>query len=144
MVKDRQLAHQVRELANSRQKNLMAPLDDNSMPAKGTSFIVGSWIFLAEGSGGFDSRPINQNTPKASEVTRCQEDDDFVDQLEEIKLPVHVNEVQNQLDFDAISPKTLFVTEEDLDKLLEITKQETTASGETPSPECQHDIIQAE
>ena len=99
---------------------------------------------MADGSGGFDSRPINQNTLEASEVTRCQEDDDFVDQLEEIKLPVHVNEVQNQLDFDAISPKTLSKMEEDLDKLLENTKQETTASGETPSPECQHDIIQAE
>jgi len=122
----------------------MAPLDDNSMPAKGTSFFMGSWIFVADRSGGFNSRPIDQNTLEASEVTRRQEDDDFVDQLEEIKLPVHVNEVQNQLDFDAISPKTLSKMEEDLDKLLENTKQETTASGEIPSPEFQHDIIQAE
>jgi len=34
--------------------------------------------------------------------------------------------------------------EEDLDKLLEITKQETIVDGKILSPECQQDIIQAE
>jgi len=35
-------------LANDRQKNPMAPLDDNPVLEKGTSFRVGSWIFAAD------------------------------------------------------------------------------------------------
>ena len=66
-------------LANGRQKNMMAPLDDNSVPAEGTSFCVGSWIFVADGLGGFKSRPIDQATPKVPEATSHHEFDDFID-----------------------------------------------------------------
>jgi hypothetical protein len=61
MVKHRQLAPTVGPLANDRQKNMMAPLDDNSVLEKGTSFRVGSWIFIANGSGSFESCPIDQS-----------------------------------------------------------------------------------
>ena len=54
-VKHRQLAPTVGPLANGRQKNSMAPLDDNSVLEKGTSFRIGSWIFITNGSGGFES-----------------------------------------------------------------------------------------
>ena len=47
-------------------------------------------------------------------------------------------------EFDAIRPKTLSKLEEDLDKLLEYTKQETTFDGEILSSGCQQDIIQEE
>jgi len=102
----------------------MAPLDDNSVLSKGTSFYVGSWIFVADGSGGFDSHPINRDAPKTSEAARRQEIDNFVDQLEEIELPVD-NEARNQPNFKTISPKTLTELEEDLDKLLDDTKPKT-------------------
>ena len=36
----------------------MAPLDD-VLPTKGTTFYVGSWVFVADGSGGFDSHLID-------------------------------------------------------------------------------------
>ena len=103
----------------------MAPVDDNTVPAKGTTFYVGSWAFVANGLGGFDSRLIDPNALEASEAVRRQEIDNFVDQLDEVELPIHVNEVRNQLDFDSPTPKTLSEMEEDLNKLLEITRQET-------------------
>ena len=120
----------------------MAPLDDNSVPAKGTFFYVGSWIFVADGLGGFNSLPIDQNASEASEAARCQEIDDFVDQLEEVELSVFNNGTRNQPEFDAIRPKTLSELEEDMDKLLEDTKQETTIDGKILFFGCQQNITQ--
>ena len=71
-------------LANDHHKNSMAPLDDNSMLEKGTSFRVGSWIFVANGSGSFESCPIDQNPLEASEAASHHEFNDFIDQLEEV------------------------------------------------------------
>jgi hypothetical protein len=70
MVKHQQLASTVGPLANDRQKNLMASYDDNPALGKGTSFRVGSWIFVANGSSGFESCSIDQDPPEASEVVK--------------------------------------------------------------------------
>ena len=102
----------------------MAPLDNNVVPAKGTTFYVGSWVFIADGLGGFNSHLIDPSVPKTSKAARHQEVDNFVDQLDEIPLLVHVKEVQNRPDFDVITPTALFELEEDLDNLLETTRQE--------------------
>ena len=115
----------------------MASLDDNSVPSEDTSFCVGSWIFIADGSGGFRSRPIDQNTPEASEAARRQEIYDFVDQLEEVELSVLNNGTRNQPEFDTIRPKTLSELKEDLDKLLEDIKQKTTIDGKILPSGCQ-------
>ena len=122
----------------------MAPLDDNSVPSEGTSFCVGSWIFIADGSGGFNSRPIDRSPSEVSEVTKCQEIDDFIDQLEEVGLSASNSETRFQPKFDTIRPKTLSELEEDLVKLLEDTKQETTIDGNILSPGCQQDVTQGE
>jgi len=114
----------------------MAPLDDNSVPSEGTSFCVGSWIFVADGLGGFKSRPIDQATPKVPEAAKCYEIDDFIDQLEEVGLPASKTRIQPE--FGVIKTKTLFELEEDLDKLLEDTKQETTMDGKILSSGCIH------
>ena len=74
-------------LANNRQKNSMASLDDNSVPSEDTSFCVGSWIFVADGSGGFESFLTSQDPPGVSEAIKCREFDKFIDQLEEIGFP---------------------------------------------------------
>ena len=95
-----------------------------------------SHTHIANGSRGFDSRLIDLSPPEASEVARRREIDNLVDQLDEVELPVHVSEAPNQTDFDASIPKTLFEMEEDLDKLLEITKD--------PVSGCQQDIVQIE
>ena len=119
----------------------MAHLDDNSVLDRGTAFCVGSWIFIADGPGGFNSRPIDQNT---SEATRRQEIDNFADQLEEVGLSVSNNGTRTQPEFDTIRPKMLSELEKDLDKLLEITKQETTVDRKIISYGCQQDINQVE
>ena len=42
-------------LANDRQKNPMACLNDNPVLEKGTFFRVGSSMFVADGTGGFEN-----------------------------------------------------------------------------------------
>ena len=71
-------------LVNDHQKNLMAFLDDNSVLEKGTSLRVVSWIFVADGLGGFQSRSTNQDLPEAAEAAKHRDFDEFIDQLEEI------------------------------------------------------------
>jgi len=59
-VKHRQLACQVGKLADDHQKNPMASF--NFEPAvldEGTTFIFGSWVCIANGSGGFNSHLTN-------------------------------------------------------------------------------------
>ena len=123
MVKHRQLVPTMGTLANDHHKNSMAPLDDNSMLEKGTSFRVGSWIFVANGSGSFESCPIDQNPPEASEAAKHHEYDDFIDQLEEVGFSTLNNKTRILPEFSVIKTKTLSELVEDLDKLLEDTKQ---------------------
>jgi len=70
MVKHRQLAPTVGPLATDRQKNSMASLDVNPVLEKGTSLRVGSWIFIADGSGSFKSCSIDQDPSEVSEVAK--------------------------------------------------------------------------
>ena len=101
----------------------MAFLDDNSIALEGISFRVGSWIFIANGSGGFESLPVDRNIPEIFEAAKLPELDDFVDQFEEVGFS---DETQIQPKFDVIETKTLSKLEEDLERLLEDTKQETS------------------
>jgi len=138
MVKHRQLAPTVGPLAKYRQKNPMASLDDNPMLEKGTSLRVGSWIFITDGSGGFKSCSIDQDLPEVSEATKRREFDEFIDQLKEIRFSDLNNEARIQPEFDAIKAKTLSELEEDLEKLLEDPKQETSRNGKTTLSNCIH------
>ena len=118
-------------LANDRQKNPMASLDDNPMLEKGTSLRVGSWIFIANGSSGFESCSTNQDPLEVSEATKRLEFDEFVDQLEKIGFSDLNNEARIQPEFDAFKAKTLSELKEDLEKLLEDSKQEISTNGKT-------------
>src|SRR6185312_13349582 len=121
-------------LANNRQKNSMASLDDTPMLEKGTSLRIGSWIFIADGSGGFESYSINQDPPEVSEATKRREFDEFIDQLEEIGFSNLNDEARIQPKFDAIKAKPPSELEEDLEKLLEDSKQEISTNGKTILP----------
>ena len=68
MVKHRQLAPTMGLLAKDQQKNSMASFEF-SFPAinAGTTFVFGSWVCIANGSGGFSSHPIN---PASTETSR--------------------------------------------------------------------------
>ena len=79
-------------LANIRQKNSMASLDDNPVLEKGTSLRIGSWNFIADGSGGFESCSIDRDPPEVSEAAKRHEFDEFIDQLEEIEVSDLINE----------------------------------------------------
>ena len=68
--------------------------DDNIVPPNGTTFFIGFWVFVADGSGGFDSHMIDPGAPETSEAARCRVVDNFVDHLDEIPLPVHVKEIR--------------------------------------------------
>ena len=114
----------------------MASLDDNPVLEKGTSLSVGSWIFITNGSGGFESCPIDQDPPEVSEATKRREFSEFIDQLEEIEFSNLNNEARIQPEFDAIKAKTLSELEEDLEKLLEVSKQETSTDGKTTLSNC--------
>ena len=72
----------------------MASLDDNPVLEKGTSLRIGSWIFVADGSGGFESRSINQDPPEVLEAAKRREFDEFIDQLEEIGFSDISNETR--------------------------------------------------
>ena len=105
-------------LANDHHKNSMAPLDDNLVLEKGTSFRIGSWIFIANGSGGFESCSSDRNPPEASEVASRHEFDDFIDRLEEIRISAISSETKIQPRSDEFKTKTLSELEEDLKRLL--------------------------
>ena len=100
----------------------MASLDDTPVLEKGTSLRVGSWIFIADGSGGFESYSINQDPPEVSEAAKRHEFNEFIDQLEEIGFLDLSDKARIQPEFDAIKAKTLSKLEEDLEKLLEDSK----------------------
>ena len=105
----------------------MASLDVNPVLKKGTSLRIGSWIFVADGSGGFKSRSTDQDLPEAAEAAKHRDFDEFIEQLEEIEF---LDEDRIQPEFHAIMPKTLSELEEDLEKLLEDSKPETS-NGKT-------------
>ena len=114
----------------------MASLDDNPLLEKGVSLRIGSWVFIADGSAGFESCSINQDPPEISEAAKQREFDEFTDQLEEIGFSNLNNEARIQPEFDAIKAKTLSELEEDLEKLLEDSKQETSTNGKITLSNC--------
>ena len=57
-------------LANDRQKNSMASFDDNPVLEKGTFLRIGSWIFMTDGSGGFESCSIDRDPPEVSKAAK--------------------------------------------------------------------------
>ena len=85
----------------------MASLDDTLVLEKGTSLRVGSWIFIADGSCGFESCSIDQDPPEILEAAERCEFDEFVDQLEEIEFLDLNKEARIQSELDAIKAKTL-------------------------------------
>ena len=121
-------------LANDHWKNSMASLDNNPVLKKGTALRIGSWIFIADRLGGFESCSINQDPPEVSEAEKHREFDEFIDQLEEIRFSNLNNKARIQPEFDAIKAKILSELEKDLEKLLEDSKQEIATDGKTLPP----------
>jgi hypothetical protein len=70
---------------------------------EGTTFIFGSWICIANCSGGFNSHLVDNREPEASAATQCSRLDEFVDNLDEMLLPDLAREIEEESVSDVIS-----------------------------------------
>jgi hypothetical protein len=69
---------------------------------EGTTFIFGSWICVANGSGGFKSHLADTREPEASAATQRSRLNEFFDNLDEMLLPDLAREIEEESIFDAI------------------------------------------
>ena len=72
---------------------------------RGTTFVFGSWVCVANGSGGFDSHLSNPREPEAISSGSC----DFAAEssnLGEMLLPDLINEIEQKLDTNSSSTQT--------------------------------------
>jgi len=70
-AKHRQLARQVGAFVEINSANSMASFTFNSAVLdQGTAFVFGSWVYVANGSGGFDSHLSNPMEPEASPMNK--------------------------------------------------------------------------
>jgi hypothetical protein len=100
-VKHRLLARLVGVFIEHPPENSMASFSFTStMLDEGAMFIFGSWICVANGSGGFNGHLANSRKPEVSTPTRGSDLDKFVDNLNELLLPDHVGEMETTPIFD--------------------------------------------
>jgi hypothetical protein len=67
---------------------------------EGTTFIIGFWICVTNGFGGFNSHLADSRKPEASTPTRFSNLDKFVDNLNDLLLPDHIREIETASIFD--------------------------------------------
>jgi hypothetical protein len=153
VVKKRQLAREVGVFIEHPPKNSMASLNFTSaMLDKGTTFIFGSWICVANGLGGFNSYLANSKEPEATLSTPSSDLDDFIDNLDDMLLPDPAQQIEKMSIFNATSTrdapdlfgsdsnrsektsqsKSLPDLEEDLDLLLKIKDVGATTCWAAP------------
>jgi hypothetical protein len=86
-VKHRYLARQVGVLIEHPPENSMASLNFTSpVLDEGTMFNFGSWVCIANGSGGFNNHVANPKKPEASSPTSSCDIDNPADDLGRIKI----------------------------------------------------------
>jgi hypothetical protein len=148
VVKQRQLARQVGVFIEHPPENSMASFNFTSVVLdKGTTFIFGSWICVANGLGGFNNYLVSSREPEASTPTRSSDLDEFIDNLDELLLPDLALQIEKMSFFDTTSTrdvpelaesdsnrfegttqsKSLSDLEEDLDLLLKLKDVGATA-----------------
>jgi hypothetical protein len=87
-------------------KNSMASLSFTSTVLdEGTTFIFGSKICVANGSGGFNSRLVNSRKPEASTPTQHSDLGEYIDNLDELLLPDLVRQIEKMSVFDTTSTR---------------------------------------
>jgi hypothetical protein len=87
-VKHRQLVRQVGVFIEHPPENSMASFNFTSVVLdEGMTFIFGSWIYVTNGLGGFNSHLANFKELKASSSISSSDLDDFTDNLDDMLLP---------------------------------------------------------
>jgi hypothetical protein len=119
---------------------------------EGTTFTFGSWICVANGLGGFNSRLANSREPEASSSTPSSDLDELINNLDDLLLPDLVLQIKKMSIFNTTSTrdaldlvglesnrskgttqsKSLRNLEEDLDLLLKLKDVEATACRGAP------------
>jgi hypothetical protein len=153
VVKHGQLARQVGMFIEHPPENSMASFNFTSpVLDKGTTFIFGSWICVANGLGNFNSHLANSREPDASSSTRSSNLDEFIDNLDELLLPDLALQIETMFIFNATSTrdapdlvgsdsdrseqttksKSLSDLEENLDLLLKLKDMGATACRGLP------------
>jgi len=106
-VKHRQLAHQVGALIDDPPEDSMASLKF-ACPVleEGTTFIFGSWVCIANSSGGFDSHLSNPREPEATPSNRSSITSDHANITVKMPLPDLTKEIEEKLIFDTNSTRS--------------------------------------
>ena len=87
--------------------NSMASFTFNyAVPDQGTTFIFGSWVCVANSSGGFDSYLTNPREPEATPGNKCSVTSDHANITVEMLLPDLPKEIEEKLVFDASSTRS--------------------------------------
>jgi hypothetical protein len=85
----------------------MASFDFTSVVLdEGTTFIFSSWIYVANGSSGFNSYLADSREPETSASTQHSDLDEFIDNLDEMLLPSLAKEIEEEFAIDAILTRT--------------------------------------
>jgi hypothetical protein len=84
----------------------MAPINfTNAVLDEGTTFIFGSWIYVANGLGGFNNHLGNSREPEASLSTRSINLNKFIDNLDELLLPDLALQIEKMSVFNETSTR---------------------------------------
>jgi hypothetical protein len=70
---------------------------------EGTTFVFGLWVCIADGAGGFHRHLIDNTKPETPAVNRCNDLDEFVDNLDEMLLPDLAGDIEEQSILNATS-----------------------------------------
>jgi hypothetical protein len=103
-VKHQQLARHIGVFVEHPPENSMASLSFTSTVLdEGTTFVFGSWICVANGLGGFNSRLVDSRKPEASTPTQSSNFDYFINDLDELLLRDIPRQIERMSIFDATS-----------------------------------------
>jgi hypothetical protein len=64
-----------------------------SVPSQGTTFVFGSWVCIADGTGSFRRFLIDMK-PKTSTADPCSDLDKFVDDLDDLSIHASVARIE--------------------------------------------------
>jgi hypothetical protein len=70
---------------------------------EGTTFIFGSWIYVANGLGSFNIHLANSKEPEASSSTPSSDLNEFIDNLDDLLFPNLAQQIEKISVFNATS-----------------------------------------
>jgi hypothetical protein len=105
-IKHQQLARQVGVFIEHPSENSMASFNFTSAVLdEGTTLIFGSWIYIANGLGGFNSHLANSKEQETFSSTPSSDLDEFIDNLDDLLLPNLAQQIKKMSVFDATSTR---------------------------------------